>query len=206
MHFWRSWANEHVELWLNFFFSPSPVSGSPANPEDSLSVRGGAPPSGRGRTIGSDCSRVVHSATALFFTLTSSLQGEDVAEVQPVFATCLLAELVPASVQDYREKLLHLRKLRHDLVQRTLPQGPSDIFQQVWREHFSRSFTAFMSHLQFHFCFLIPIFSSVQWPHFQKGSFYQSISFYLFYCTINSFYYLTETPWMINFTVNSYNF
>uniref|UniRef100_A0A665TDQ2 UTP20 small subunit processome component n=1 Tax=Echeneis naucrates TaxID=173247 RepID=A0A665TDQ2_ECHNA len=50
-------------------------------------------------------------------------QTENV-EVQPVFAFCLQAELVPASVQDYREKLLHLRKLRHDLVQRSLPQGP----------------------------------------------------------------------------------
>lgn len=54
-------------------------------------------------------------------------------DVQPVFAVCLQAELVPASVQDYREKLLHLRKLRHDLVQRSLPQGPSATFQQVLR-------------------------------------------------------------------------
>uniref|UniRef100_A0A8C4I8L6 Small subunit processome component 20 homolog n=1 Tax=Dicentrarchus labrax TaxID=13489 RepID=A0A8C4I8L6_DICLA len=52
-------------------------------------------------------------------------------EVQPVFAVCLQAELVPASVQDYRDKLLHLRKLRHDLVQRSLPQGPPNTFQQV---------------------------------------------------------------------------
>lgn len=48
-----------------------------------------------------------------------------------MFAVCLQAELVPASVQDYREKLLHLRKLRHDLVQRSLPQGPPSTFQQV---------------------------------------------------------------------------
>uniref|UniRef100_A0A8C7G8H9 UTP20 small subunit processome component n=1 Tax=Oncorhynchus kisutch TaxID=8019 RepID=A0A8C7G8H9_ONCKI len=41
--------------------------------------------------------------------------SEDSVEVQPVFAVCFQAELVPASVQDYREKLLHLRKLRHDL-------------------------------------------------------------------------------------------
>uniref|UniRef100_A0A3Q3F398 UTP20 small subunit processome component n=1 Tax=Kryptolebias marmoratus TaxID=37003 RepID=A0A3Q3F398_KRYMA len=47
-------------------------------------------------------------------------EGEEGAEVQSVFAVCLLAEQVPASVQDYREKLLHLRKLRHDLVQRSL--------------------------------------------------------------------------------------
>lgn len=52
-------------------------------------------------------------------------------EVQPVFAVCLQAELVPASVQDYRDKLLHLRKLRYDLVQRSLPQGPQGSFQQV---------------------------------------------------------------------------
>uniref|UniRef100_A0A8C9YSM5 UTP20 small subunit processome component n=1 Tax=Sander lucioperca TaxID=283035 RepID=A0A8C9YSM5_SANLU len=57
-------------------------------------------------------------------------QTENV-EVQPVFAVCLQAELVPASVQDYRDKLLHLRKLRHDLVQRSLPQGPPGTFQQV---------------------------------------------------------------------------
>ncbi|KAM9846103.1 small subunit processome component 20 homolog [Aulostomus maculatus] len=58
-------------------------------------------------------------------------EAEENAEVQPVFAVCLQAELVPASVQDYREKLLHLRKLRHDLVQRSLPQGPHGSFQQV---------------------------------------------------------------------------
>ncbi|XP_056223520.1 small subunit processome component 20 homolog [Seriola aureovittata] len=58
-------------------------------------------------------------------------EGEESVEVQPVFAVCLQAELVPASVQDYREKLLHLRKLRHDLVQRSLPQGPPGTFQQV---------------------------------------------------------------------------
>ncbi|XP_047431848.1 small subunit processome component 20 homolog isoform X2 [Mugil cephalus] len=58
-------------------------------------------------------------------------EGEDNVEVQPVFAVCLQAELVPASVQDYREKLLHLRKLRHDLVPRSLPQGPPGTFQQV---------------------------------------------------------------------------
>lgn len=56
-------------------------------------------------------------------------------EVQPVFALCLQAELVPASVQDYRDKLLHLRKLRYDLVQRSLPQGPPGTFQQVQRAH-----------------------------------------------------------------------
>ncbi|KAG7496109.1 small subunit processome component 20-like [Solea senegalensis] len=63
--------------------------------------------------------------------LPSQSQGEENVDVQPVFAFCLQAELVPASVQDYREKLLHLRKLRHDLVQRNLPQGPHGSFQQV---------------------------------------------------------------------------
>uniref|UniRef100_A0A3B3UBG5 UTP20 small subunit processome component n=1 Tax=Poecilia latipinna TaxID=48699 RepID=A0A3B3UBG5_9TELE len=58
-------------------------------------------------------------------------EDEESAEAQSVFAVCLLAELVPASVQDYREKLLHLRKLRHDLVQRSLPRGPPATFQQV---------------------------------------------------------------------------
>ncbi|XP_071357681.1 small subunit processome component 20 homolog isoform X2 [Trachinotus anak] len=58
-------------------------------------------------------------------------EGEESVEVQLVFAVCLQAELVPASVQDYRDKLLHLRKLRHDLVQRSLPQGPPGTFQQV---------------------------------------------------------------------------
>lgn len=64
-----------------------------------------------------------------------SVQGEENMEAQPVFALCLHAELVPATVQDYREKLLHLRKLRHDLVQRSLPQGPPSTFQQVRRIH-----------------------------------------------------------------------
>ncbi|XP_043964664.1 small subunit processome component 20 homolog [Gambusia affinis] len=58
-------------------------------------------------------------------------EDDESVETQSVFAVCLLAELVPASVQDYREKLLHLRKLRHDLVQRSLPQGPPATFQQV---------------------------------------------------------------------------
>ncbi|XP_013889359.1 small subunit processome component 20 homolog, partial [Austrofundulus limnaeus] len=58
-------------------------------------------------------------------------EGEESAEVQSVFTICLLAEQVPASVQDYKEKLLHLRKLRHDLVQRNLPLGPPGTFQQV---------------------------------------------------------------------------
>ncbi|XP_076578925.1 small subunit processome component 20 homolog [Chaetodon auriga] len=63
--------------------------------------------------------------------LAPQAEGEENVEVQPVFAVCLQAELVPASVQDYREKLLHLRKLRHDLVQPSLPQGLPATFQQV---------------------------------------------------------------------------
>ncbi|XP_018603010.1 small subunit processome component 20 homolog [Scleropages formosus] len=55
-------------------------------------------------------------------------EGEEDSETQTAFAVCLQAELVPATVHDYREKLLHLRKLRHDLVQRVLPRGP---FQEV---------------------------------------------------------------------------
>ncbi|XP_073694690.1 small subunit processome component 20 homolog [Garra rufa] len=50
-------------------------------------------------------------------------EGEESSDVQTVFAVCLQAEQVPATVQDYREKLLHLRKLRHDLVQPCLPKG-----------------------------------------------------------------------------------
>uniref|UniRef100_A0AAR2LTR1 UTP20 small subunit processome component n=1 Tax=Pygocentrus nattereri TaxID=42514 RepID=A0AAR2LTR1_PYGNA len=50
--------------------------------------------------------------------------GEDSSSTQTVFAICLQAEQIPATVQDYREKLLYLRKLRHDLVQPCLPQGP----------------------------------------------------------------------------------
>ena len=63
--------------------------------------------------------------------LSLRLQGEESEAVQPVFAVCLQAERVPATVQDYREKLLHLRKLRHDLAQGCLPQGPPGTFQQV---------------------------------------------------------------------------
>ncbi|XP_077450300.1 small subunit processome component 20 homolog [Stigmatopora argus] len=58
-------------------------------------------------------------------------KSDESVETQAVFAVCLQAELVPATVQDYREKLLHLRKLRHDLVQNCLPQGPHGTFQQV---------------------------------------------------------------------------
>ncbi|KAM8884134.1 small subunit processome component 20 homolog [Synchiropus picturatus] len=63
--------------------------------------------------------------------LSTQTESEENVEVQSVFTVCLQAELVPASVQDYREKLLHLRKLRFDLVQRNLPQAPHGFFQQV---------------------------------------------------------------------------
>ncbi|KAJ1163535.1 hypothetical protein NDU88_003993 [Pleurodeles waltl] len=49
-------------------------------------------------------------------------------EHQSVFAILLQAELVPATVHDYREKLLHLRRLRHDLVSSSVSNGP---FQEV---------------------------------------------------------------------------
>ncbi|XP_051886024.1 small subunit processome component 20 homolog isoform X2 [Pristis pectinata] len=49
---------------------------------------------------------------------------DDDGDRQSVFATLLQAELVPATVHDYREKLLHLSKLRHDLVQLCIPEGP----------------------------------------------------------------------------------
>lgn len=51
------------------------------------------------------------------------VQGDGTGEVQPVFAILLQAELVPATVNDYREKLLHLRKLRCDIVQPAIPSG-----------------------------------------------------------------------------------
>ncbi|XP_075407217.1 small subunit processome component 20 homolog [Tenrec ecaudatus] len=41
-----------------------------------------------------------------------------------VFAVMRQAELVPATVRDYREKLLHLRKLRHDALRTAVPAGP----------------------------------------------------------------------------------
>ncbi|XP_069485978.1 small subunit processome component 20 homolog [Ambystoma mexicanum] len=49
-------------------------------------------------------------------------------ELQSVFATLLQAELVPATVHDYREKLLHLRRLRHDLLPASASCGS---FQEV---------------------------------------------------------------------------
>ncbi|XP_060101236.1 small subunit processome component 20 homolog [Heteronotia binoei] len=56
--------------------------------------------------------------------LPTSTEDVGSGELQFVFAILLQAELVPASVNDYREKLLHLRKLRHDMVQSMIPEGP----------------------------------------------------------------------------------
>ncbi|XP_074082789.1 small subunit processome component 20 homolog [Macrotis lagotis] len=55
--------------------------------------------------------------------LPEAMEDDGIGEHQSIFATLLQAELVPATVNDYREKLLHLRKLRHDLVQASIPKG-----------------------------------------------------------------------------------
>ncbi|XP_032139103.1 small subunit processome component 20 homolog [Sapajus apella] len=55
--------------------------------------------------------------------LPESMEDDGVSEQQSVFAILRQAELVPATVNDYREKLLHLRKLRHDVVQTAVPDG-----------------------------------------------------------------------------------
>ncbi|XP_014635798.1 PREDICTED: small subunit processome component 20 homolog isoform X1 [Ceratotherium simum simum] len=52
------------------------------------------------------------------------MEEDGLSERQSVFAILRQAELVPATVNDYREKLLHLRKLRHDVVQTAVPDGP----------------------------------------------------------------------------------
>ncbi|XP_047404034.1 small subunit processome component 20 homolog isoform X1 [Sciurus carolinensis] len=51
------------------------------------------------------------------------MEGDGLCQRQSAFAILRQAELVPATVSDYREKLLHLRKLRHDVVQTTVPDG-----------------------------------------------------------------------------------
>ncbi|NXC50218.1 UTP20 protein, partial [Penelope pileata] len=59
-----------------------------------------------------------------FETLPSTvIESDGTGELQSVFAILLQAELVPATVNDYREKLLHLRKLRCDIVQSAIPSG-----------------------------------------------------------------------------------
>uniref|UniRef100_A0A8C9DME9 UTP20 small subunit processome component n=1 Tax=Prolemur simus TaxID=1328070 RepID=A0A8C9DME9_PROSS len=52
------------------------------------------------------------------------MEEDGLSERQSAFAILRQAELVPATVNDYREKLLHLRKLRHDVVQTAVPDGP----------------------------------------------------------------------------------
>ncbi|XP_008062889.1 small subunit processome component 20 homolog [Carlito syrichta] len=52
------------------------------------------------------------------------MEDDRLSERQSAFAILRQAELVPATVNDYREKLLHLRKLRHDVVQAAVPDGP----------------------------------------------------------------------------------
>ncbi|KAI8489054.1 U3 snoRNP protein [Branchiostoma belcheri] len=47
---------------------------------------------------------------------------------ESVFKTCLSAEETPASVQQYREKLMYLNRLDFDTVRRCVPKGP---YQQV---------------------------------------------------------------------------
>ncbi|XP_066490771.1 small subunit processome component 20 homolog [Tiliqua scincoides] len=54
--------------------------------------------------------------------LPAGMEDVDGGEGQSVFPILLQAELVPASVGDYREKLLHLRKLRN--AQFLTPEGP----------------------------------------------------------------------------------
>uniref|UniRef100_A0A8C0YXR7 UTP20 small subunit processome component n=1 Tax=Canis lupus familiaris TaxID=9615 RepID=A0A8C0YXR7_CANLF len=56
--------------------------------------------------------------------LPEMMEDDGLSERQSAFAVLRQAELVPATVSDYREKLLHLRKLRHDVVQATVPDGP----------------------------------------------------------------------------------
>uniref|UniRef100_G3TAG9 UTP20 small subunit processome component n=1 Tax=Loxodonta africana TaxID=9785 RepID=G3TAG9_LOXAF len=52
------------------------------------------------------------------------MEDDGLSERQSAFAILRQAELIPATVSDYREKLLHLRKLRHDVVQTAVPDGP----------------------------------------------------------------------------------
>lgn len=52
-----------------------------------------------------------------------SIEGFE-ADRDSVFQTCLNAELVPLSVQDYRQRLLYLQRLDYSNVQNALPQGP----------------------------------------------------------------------------------
>lgn len=62
--------------------------------------------------------------TTLTCLLCVPRQDDGLSERQSVFAVLRQAELVPATVNDYREKLLHLRKLRHDVARTAVPEGP----------------------------------------------------------------------------------
>uniref|UniRef100_A0A2K5MGH7 UTP20 small subunit processome component n=1 Tax=Cercocebus atys TaxID=9531 RepID=A0A2K5MGH7_CERAT len=63
------------------------------------------------------------------------IEDDGLSERQSVFAILRQAELVPATVNDYREKLLHLRKLRHDVVQAAVPDGPLQEVKIVSHAH-----------------------------------------------------------------------
>ncbi|XP_023572579.1 small subunit processome component 20 homolog isoform X2 [Octodon degus] len=52
------------------------------------------------------------------------MEDDALSERPSAFAVLRQAELVPATVSDYREKLLHLRKLRHDVAHTAIPEGP----------------------------------------------------------------------------------
>ncbi|XP_061420704.1 small subunit processome component 20 homolog [Lethenteron reissneri] len=53
---------------------------------------------------------------------------EEASKQTSVFEICLRAELVEPTLPEYREKLLHMRKLRYDLLSDCVPEGP---YQQV---------------------------------------------------------------------------
>uniref|UniRef100_A0A8C4MP86 UTP20 small subunit processome component n=1 Tax=Equus asinus asinus TaxID=83772 RepID=A0A8C4MP86_EQUAS len=83
------------------------------------------------------------------------VQDDGLSERQSAFAILRQAELVPATVNDYREKLLHLRKLRHDVVQTAVPDGPSHAhemenkqFWKVYYEHLEKAATHAEQELQ----------------------------------------------------------
>ncbi|XP_053937766.1 small subunit processome component 20 homolog [Cuculus canorus] len=60
--------------------------------------------------------------------LSTEVEDDDTEELLPLFTILLQAELVPATVNDYRDKLVHLRKLRYDIVQSVIP---SESLQEV---------------------------------------------------------------------------
>ncbi|NWH65197.1 UTP20 protein, partial [Geococcyx californianus] len=60
--------------------------------------------------------------------LLTRVESDGTKELQPLFAILLQAELLPATLNDYRDKLLHLRKLRCDIVQSAIP---SDFLKEV---------------------------------------------------------------------------